>query len=138
MANYIGLIHKDASSDYGVSFPDFPGCVSAGASLDEARVGAEEALALHIEGMIEDGLPVPEPSSLEDVMNDGVNRDGVAILVRTPDSDQRSIRVNVTFPEDVLRQIDLFAQGTGYTRSGFLARAARHEIEREARRKTRA
>jgi predicted RNase H-like HicB family nuclease len=138
MANYIGLIHKDADSDYGVSFPDFPGCVSAGVTLDEARAGAEEALALHIEGMMEDGLPIPEPASLEDVMSDPANRDGVAILVRTPDSDQRSIRVNVTFPEDVLREIDLFAQDTGYTRSGFLARAAKHEIERETQRKTRA
>jgi metal-responsive CopG/Arc/MetJ family transcriptional regulator len=43
----------------------------------------------------------------------------------------------VTFPEDVLKQIDRFAQDTGSTRSGFLARAARHEIERETRRKTR-
>jgi predicted RNase H-like HicB family nuclease len=138
MANYIGLIHKDADSDYGVSFPDFPGCVSASATLDEARAGAEEALALHIEGMIEDGDSIPEPSSLEAVMAAPENRDGVAILVRTPDADRRSIRVNVTFPEDVLRQIDLFAQDTGYTRSGFLARAAKHEIERETRRKTRA
>jgi predicted RNase H-like HicB family nuclease len=137
MANYIGLIHKDADSDYGVSFPDFPGCVSAGVTLDQARAGAEEALALHIEGMIEDGLAIPEPASLEDVMSDPANRDGVAILVKSADSDQRSIRVNVTFPEDVLREIDLFAQDTGYTRSGFLARAAKHEIERETRRKTR-
>lgn len=137
MANYIGLIHKDADRDYGVSFPDFPGCVSAGATLDEARAGAEEALALHIEGMAEDGLPIPEPSSLEDVMSDPANRDGVAILVGTPDTDRPSIRVNVTFPEDVLARIDRFAQDTGYTRSGFLALAARHEMERESRRKPR-
>jgi predicted RNase H-like HicB family nuclease len=137
MANYIALIHKDADSDYGVSFPDFPGCISAGATLDEARAGAEEALALHIEGMIEDGAPIPASASLEDVMGEPANRDGVAILVKAPNWDQRSIRVNVTFPEDVLREIDRFAQDTGSTRSGFLARAARHEIEREARRKTR-
>ena len=34
---YIGLVHKDAGSDYGVSFPDRPGCVTAGATLEEAR-----------------------------------------------------------------------------------------------------
>jgi predicted RNase H-like HicB family nuclease len=138
MANYIGLIHKDADSDYGVSFPDFPGCISAGATLDEARAGAEEALALHIEGMIEDGDPIPEPTSLEDIMADPENRDGVAILVRAVALDQRSIRVNVTFPEDVLRQIDSYAQRAGFTRSGFLAVAARHEIERGEKRKRRA
>src|SRR5690349_11676780 len=137
MANYIALIHKDEDSEYGVSFPDVPGCISAGPTLDEARAGAEEALALHVEGMIEDGVPIPEPASLEDIMSDPENRDGVAILVKAPNWDQRSIRVNVTFPEDVLKQIDRFAQDTGSTRSGFLARAARHEIERETRRKTR-
>ena len=137
MSNYIGLIHKEAASDYGVSFPDFPGCVSAGVTLDEARVGAEEALALHIEGMVEDGDAIPEPTSLEDVMSDPENRDGVAILVKTPQFDQRSIRVNVTFPEDVLKQIDSFAQEAGFTRSGFLAVAARHEIEREEKRRAR-
>jgi predicted RNase H-like HicB family nuclease len=137
MSNYIGLIHKDADSDYGVSFPDFPGCVSAGVTLDEARAGAEEALALHIEGMVEDGEAIPEPTSLEDVMADPENRDGVAILVKAPQFDQRTIRVNVTFPEDVLRQIDTFAQEAGFTRSGFLAVAARHEIEREEKRKAR-
>ena len=52
---YIGLIHKDTGSEYGVSFPDFPGCVTAGVSLEEARVMAQEALTLHVEGMLEDG-----------------------------------------------------------------------------------
>lgn len=138
MTSYIGLIHKDPESDYGVWFPDFPGCVSAGATLDEARAGAEEALALHIEGMVEDGEPIPEPTSLDDVMADKDNRDGVAILVKALPLDQRSVRVNVTFPEDVLRQIDSFAQRAGFTRSGFLAIAAKHEIEREDKRKRRA
>ncbi|MBL0942631.1 MAG: type II toxin-antitoxin system HicB family antitoxin, partial [Alphaproteobacteria bacterium] len=36
--NYIALIHKDKNSDFGVSFPDFPGCITAGKTLDEARV----------------------------------------------------------------------------------------------------
>jgi predicted RNase H-like HicB family nuclease len=41
-----------------------PGCVTAGATLDEARDMAEEALALHIEGLEQDGEAIPEPSSL--------------------------------------------------------------------------
>jgi predicted RNase H-like HicB family nuclease len=68
MRNYIGLIHKDAKSDYGVSFPDFPGAITAGSTLDEAREMAEEALAFHVEGLIEDGETLPQPSSLETVM----------------------------------------------------------------------
>ena len=47
MRQYIALIHKDTDSDYGVSFPDVPGCVTAGLDLDDARSMAEEALALH-------------------------------------------------------------------------------------------
>jgi predicted RNase H-like HicB family nuclease len=42
MPGYIALIRKDADSDFGVDFPDFPGCVSAGATLDEARRMAQE------------------------------------------------------------------------------------------------
>ena len=69
MRQYIALIHKDANSEYGVSFPDLPGCVTAGLDLDYARMMAEEALALHLEGMEADGEPIPEPSSLDVVMS---------------------------------------------------------------------
>ena len=44
MRPYIALIHKDANSDYGVSFPDLAGCITAGVTLDEARGMASEAL----------------------------------------------------------------------------------------------
>ncbi len=125
MREYIALIHKDRDSEFGVSFPDFPGCVTAGATLDEARDMAAEALALHLEGLEADGEPIPEPSSLESVMADPENRDGVAILVPAPRQSAKAIRVNITLPEDVLREIDTFAEANGYTRSGFLALAAK-------------
>jgi len=130
MRNYIGLIHKDAGSDYGVSFPDFPGVVTAGTDLDDARAMAEEALALHIEGLVEDGEAIPEPSTLEDVMAAPENKDGVAILVAVKTEAKKAVRVNVTLPEDVLQQIDAYAEAQGLTRSAFLARAAKHEINR--------
>jgi len=81
MRNYIGLLHKDADSDFGVSFPDFPGVVTAGTTLDGAHAMAEEALSFHLEGLMEDGAPIPEPSTLEQIMSDPNNRDGVAIIV---------------------------------------------------------
>ncbi len=129
MTQYIALIHKEPTSDYGVSFPDFPGCISAGETLDEARDMATEALSLHIEGMTEDGDSLPLPSSLEQVMSDPVNRDGVAILVDSPEETVRAVRVNVTLPENVLARIDAFAAQAGYSRSGFLAKAAIRELE---------
>ncbi|HLI64820.1 MAG TPA: type II toxin-antitoxin system HicB family antitoxin [Caulobacteraceae bacterium] len=131
MQHYIALIHKEPGSDYGVSFPDFPGCISAGANLDEARAMGAEALALHIEGLLEDGQPLPEPSSLEGVMAEAENRDGVAILIAAPVQPAKAIRINITLPEDVLGEIDRFAERHGLTRSGFLARAAQAAMTKE-------
>jgi predicted RNase H-like HicB family nuclease len=128
MRQYIALIHKDADSDYGVSFPDLPGCITAGVDLDDARRMAEEALGLHLAGLEEDGDPIPEPSSLEAVMADRENLSGVAILVKAPQKAGR-VRVNVTIPEDDLERIDRFADEHGFTRSGFLLHAAKREME---------
>ena len=132
MNHYIALIHKDADSDYGVSFPDFPGVVTAGASLDEARAMAEEALGFHIEGLIEDGEAIPEPSSLETVMAEPINRDGVATLVSVEVRPAKIERVNVTLPADVLAEIDRYAEEHGFTRSGFLTQAAKRAMKERA------
>jgi predicted RNase H-like HicB family nuclease len=126
--NYIGLIHKDKKSDYGVSFPDFPGVITAGKDLDDAHAMAEEALALHIEGMIEDGLAIPTPSSLKDIMADSANKGAVVIVVAAA-STNNIRRVNITLPEDVLAQIDQYAHEHGLSRSGFLVQAAKKAIE---------
>jgi predicted RNase H-like HicB family nuclease len=135
MRQYIALIHKDPGSDYGVSFPDLPGCVTAGVDLDDARAMAEEALALHLGAMAEDAEPIPEPSSLEAVMADRENRDAVAILVRAPPATAKAVRVNMTIPENELEQIDKFAAEHGMTRSGFLLHAAKRAMSDRAARK---
>jgi predicted RNase H-like HicB family nuclease len=129
MRSYIGLIHKDADSHFGVSFPDFPGVITAGTSLDDARAMAEEALSLHIEGLAADEEAIPEPSGLEEIMSDPDNRSGVAILVSVKTDQPKAVRVNVTLPGDVLAQIDKFAEAHGFTRSGFLTQAAKKLME---------
>jgi HicB_like antitoxin of bacterial toxin-antitoxin system len=68
---------------------------------------------------------LPEPSTLEEVMSDPDNRSGVAILVSVKTEQPRAVRVNVTLPEDVLEQIDRYAEAHGFTRSGLLAQAAK-------------
>jgi predicted RNase H-like HicB family nuclease len=125
MRHYIALIHKDPDSDYGVSFPDLPGVITAGSDLDEARKMAAEALAFHLEGMAEDGEAAPEPSSLEEIMKVKENKDGVAVLIEAPAAGVKSVRINITMPADVLDQIDQYAEREGFTRSGFLAQAAK-------------
>ena len=132
MSNYIAVVHKDPDSDYGVSLPDFPGCITAGSTIDEAKDMAHEALSLHIKGMIEDGEKIPEPSGLEDVMADPENADAIAFLVvTTPDLKPKSVRVNITVPENTLRQIDAMAKKRGMSRSSFLVHAAQTSMHAE-------
>ena len=60
---YIAYLHKDRDSDYGVSFPDVPGCISAGDTFEEAVANAAEALAGHFALMKSDGDPIPASAS---------------------------------------------------------------------------
>ena len=69
MTKLIALLHR-ASEGYGVSFPDLLGCISHGATLDEALANAREAAIFHIEGLVEDGGDVPEPRPLDALRRD--------------------------------------------------------------------
>lgn len=130
MANYIAIVHKDPKSDFGVSFPDFPGCITAGRNIDDAKDMAEEALTLHIQGMIEDGDQLQSPSKLEEIMSDPDFADAVAYLVvEVPDAKPRTVRVNITVPEMALKQIDAEAKKRGMSRSSFLVHAAQKAIQ---------
>ena len=85
---------------------------------------AAEALSLHINGMVEDGETVPDPMSLDLIMSDAANQEAVAFLVDLATKPSRSVRINVTLPEDLIDQIDRLTRN----RSGFLAEAARAEL----------
>jgi predicted RNase H-like HicB family nuclease len=124
---YPAVIDKDADSDFGVAFPDFPGCVSAGTTLDEAVLGAQEALAGHVAAMVADADPLPEPTPLETV---AANRDAstVAITLVAVTLPGKMQRVNITMDEGLLDEIDAVADN----RSRFLADAARAELARPA------
>ncbi|WP_207633008.1 type II toxin-antitoxin system HicB family antitoxin [Devosia aurantiaca] len=58
---YVAFIHKDSDSSYGISFPDVPGCISVGDTMDAVIANGAEALAFHISSMEADGEPVPAP-----------------------------------------------------------------------------
>jgi len=125
MANsYVALLRKDKDSDYGVEFPDFPGCVTAGRTLDEAQAFAKEVLELHLQGMVEDGAEIPEPSSVDQVFEGKWPTRGTVSFLVTPKSPQaRAVRVNVTFRPDVLEELDEWAEEAGLTRSAALEKA---------------
>jgi predicted RNase H-like HicB family nuclease len=120
---YIAYLHKDRESDYGVSFPDFPGCITAGKTLDEASRMAAEALALHIQGMIEDGDAVPEPSKIDEIAADAAKRRAIAFMVSVEAPDA-TVRVNITARESQIAKIDALAEAAGLTRSAYIVRSA--------------
>lgn len=60
------MIIETGSENYSAYLPDLPGCVATGRTLDEVRQRMREAIELHLAGMREDGLTIPEPTSLAD------------------------------------------------------------------------
>ena len=58
------MIIETGSRNYSAYLPDLPGCIATGKTLEEVRQHMQEAIELHLSGMREDGLPIPEPSSL--------------------------------------------------------------------------
>lgn len=133
MTTYIALLRKDPDSDFGVDFPDFPGCITAGSTLEEARAMAREALVGHIACMAELGQPIPEPSSLEVVMTDADNAEAIPFLVSVSDQPTKTVRINVTMTERDLMVIDAFAKKQGKSRSALLTEAARSLIAAQRR-----
>lgn len=125
MSAYIAYLRKDKTSDYGVEFPDLPGCFSAGTTLEEAKAMAAEALSVHVAGLIEDREPVPPPSSLDQLADDPHRGDAVLLLVELDPDLLRAERVNVMIPRNLLGRIDAVSGGN---RSRFLVEAAEAKL----------
>jgi predicted RNase H-like HicB family nuclease len=130
---YRALIGKDRDTDYGVVFPDFPGCVTTGETPQEAATNAIEALSLHLEGMLEDSEPIPAPSPLNAPLPDwldGKNDSGepdtqVLIPIEMPG---KIVRANITLDEGLLARLDAAAAAAGISRSGYIAEAVRDRL----------
>jgi predicted RNase H-like HicB family nuclease len=60
------IVIENAGTNYSAYVPDLPGCVATGATVEEAERLIREAIELHLEGMREDGTPIPPPSSRVD------------------------------------------------------------------------
>ena len=127
MNHFIGVVHKDEDSAFGVSFPDIPGCFSAADDMAELIPQATDALRLWFESE-----PMVEPRSV-DVIRVEAARDleEGAFLVAVPfiEDDSTPTRVNISLARGMRDAIDAAARARGLTRSAFLAEAARKEIE---------
>jgi predicted RNase H-like HicB family nuclease len=110
---------------FGVFFPDLPGCVSAGATVQEAVLNAEDALAGHLLVSAEYDDELPGPSELDAIERDPEIEEAARILVRA-EAPGRAKRINVTLPEGLIAAIDKIEDN----RSRFLAEAANAELRR--------
>ncbi|MFL9823548.1 type II toxin-antitoxin system HicB family antitoxin [Rhodoplanes sp. SY1] len=82
MAHYIALIHKDPESCYGVSFPDVPGVITAGDTIDEAIQNAAAVLVFAAEDWSDlDGAAIPSPRTIDELRSDPAFREDAADAV---------------------------------------------------------
>ena len=119
VAIYPAIIER-AASGFSLFFPDLPGCVSAGATIQQAALNAEEALAGHLLISAQYGDAIADPTSLDMLAINPEIEDVARILVRV-DRPGKAVRINVTLDEGLVAAIDRVADN----RSGFLADAAR-------------
>lgn len=98
---YLSVLEPASDGGYGVFFPDLPGCVSYGKTIDEAQANAAEAAGLHIYAMETDGDPLPEPSAMlsaEDTEGCLVSPVTVFPDLVKNEMDNKRIKTNITLP----------------------------------------
>ena len=129
MNHYIALFEKSGDGDaYGVVFPDFPGCVSAGATHGEAVRMAHEALAGHVRFLQASGEKIPKPRTLEQIKTSWedwkewkAESDFVVGHVALLPVKSTTLRVSIMMDDSLLAQIDQVTDN----RSSFFAEAAK-------------
>lgn len=135
-ATYIAAMEASPEGGFGVYFPDLPGCVSAGETEAEARAGAAEALALHLEGMAEDGEALPRPTAYDAFDADSFPEGFLYLFVVNAETKARSapmmVRINVMLAEPLVERIGRAAGKTHRgNRSSWLSDAARDFLAKQ-------
>ena len=125
--SYVAIIERSETPGYSVYFPDFPGCVSAGDSIEETVRMGREALAGHVAVMTTYGDPIPRPTPLDDIDVEP-DIDVAALVLIDVSIPGKGRRVTVTLDETLVTEIDRLAGAGG--RSAFLADAARSALAR--------
>ncbi|MCH4542731.1 type II toxin-antitoxin system HicB family antitoxin [Ochrobactrum sp. A-1] len=124
------IIHEE-NGQYGISFPDFPGCIAAGRSEEEAIRRGTEALNFHVEGMVEDKDPLPMLRTIAEIRDDASLSDDLhdGVLALVPfDPPGKSVRINVSIDENLLDSVDRDASRRGQSRSAYLADAVKSRL----------
>lgn len=128
MATIVALIHGKAGA-YGIGFPDFPGAVSGGATLDEALARGHDTLTAHVAAFVQAGLDLPPIRTLDEIKADPTCAedlgDAALVAVVTVELPGKAVRLNISMDEALVARIDAAARARGESRSRFLAEAAR-------------
>jgi len=120
----------DENHAHGVTIPDFPGCFSAADDWDLLPNAIQEAIELYCEG---EDMDIPAPTPLEKLIANTDYEGGAWMLVDVDVSrlSTKPVRINISLPENLVQSIDRYAKAHHLTRSGFLAKAALAEIQKD-------
>lgn len=131
MLTFYAIVHKDADSAFGVTFPDLPGCFSASDTEAEIYANAQEALALYLE----DASDIPEPRSIEDLRREPDIRADLAagaFVIGVPlVFSARKERFNLMLDRAQVESVDEIARTVGVSRSEFVSRAIEMRLTEE-------
>ncbi|HZE47337.1 MAG TPA: type II toxin-antitoxin system HicB family antitoxin [Xanthobacteraceae bacterium] len=125
---YPAVLERGPRGTFGAWFPDFPGCVAGGRSQEEAIERAEQALAQAVDGWVEQGRRLPEPTPIERIVPPK-GSDVAAFFMVGVNPPDPSERVNVYLPKSLITKIDKRAAELGMSRSSFFGFASSLALE---------
>ena len=132
--NYVGIAEQ-ATENWSMSFPAFPGTVTVGRNLAELYANAKDALATIVEAMLEDGESLPASFETNpDLASDFKASDYVnpRIVIVPVEVGGKAMRINVTMEESLVARVDSLAGRMQSSRSALLARGARMVLAADA------
>jgi len=128
---YPAVFEETSDGGYSVFFPDIPGCISGGKSLEEAIAMAKEALSLHLSEIFNDNEEIP----VIDLKNAKEEAEGCLLMMIEPNpaiisrrTKEHSVRVNIMLPKWLLERADHYAKLANINRSRLIAEALEHQI----------
>lgn len=125
---YIADIYK-TNGGYNAIFYDFPGCISAGKTLEQTIKNSHAALQMHINAMIEDKEKIPKPSTLEEIIEDrknkGYDKADLRVLIEAKIRKENKKRIYITLDENLIKIVDDITAN----RSEFISLAINEYVE---------
>lgn len=127
---YPAVIEGDSKKGwYSVFFPDLDGCISGGETIEQASINAHEALSLHIEGMIEDGENLPEPTPIKSLkVDDAIIIAAIIPVVVTRPENITIKKVSFGLPTSLYNKCNIIARESGISKTALFEKMIRNWI----------